>query len=163
MVFFSRNALNGPLRLKLFTCNADVKLKYNNKFHYGPCKQFNMTCQINSSQYINCAKHRYFSTFPSNIAKMGFTSTFKSTSEKAEGLFNVATAPIKPYLPSISRFMIVATFYEDALRIMWQWKDHILYLEAARGFPKYLAPVFLGFNSIVSTFFFPNCERCSLW
>lgn len=81
---------------------------------------------------------------------MGFNSTVKSTSEKAENILAIAGTPIKPYLPAISRFLVVATFYEDALRIIWQWKDQIMYLETARHFPKYLAPTFLGFNALVS-------------
>lgn len=81
---------------------------------------------------------------------MGIHSTIQSTSERAEGLLGVVGTPIKPHLPAISRFLVVATFYEDALRIIWQWKDQVMYLENARHFPKYVAPAFLGFNSAVS-------------
>jgi hypothetical protein len=32
------------------------------------------------------------------------------------------------YLPAIGRFLIVVTFLEDALRIITQWNDQLLYL-----------------------------------
>lgn len=75
---------------------------------------------------------------------------FKSTSERVEKWVNIVHAPIKPHLPAISRFLIVATFYEDAFRILWQWKDQVMFLEMSRYFPWYTAQIFLGFNSIVS-------------
>lgn len=80
---------------------------------------------------------------------MGY-SALKSTSERAEHFIGLVRAPIKPYLPAVSRFLIVATFYEDALRILWQWSDQVMYLELARFFPGYTAHAFLGFNAIVS-------------
>ena len=36
------------------------------------------------------------------------------------------------YLPAIGRFLIVVTFLEDALRIMTQWSDQLLYLHDYR-------------------------------
>jgi hypothetical protein len=83
---------------------------------------------------------------------MGYepATTIRSTSERAENLLGMVGTPIKPHLPAVSRFLIVATFYEDALRILWQWSDQIMYLEQARYFPRYVAPVFLGFNAFVS-------------
>jgi hypothetical protein len=80
---------------------------------------------------------------------MGF-NTIKSTSERAEHLLGMVGTPIKPHLPAVSRFLIIATFYEDALRILFQWQDQIEFLEQYRHFPKYTAPVFLGFNSLAS-------------
>ena len=32
------------------------------------------------------------------------------------------------YLPAIGRFLIVVTFLEDALRIVTQWNDQLVYL-----------------------------------
>ncbi|KAG2233209.1 hypothetical protein INT48_007629 [Thamnidium elegans] len=86
---------------------------------------------------------------------MGY-NTLKSTSEKAEHFIGLVRTPIKPYLPAISRFLIVATFYEDALRILWQWSDQVMYLELARFFPGYTAHIFLGFNAI-SMLVFATC------
>lgn len=36
------------------------------------------------------------------------------------------------YLPAIGRFLIVVTFLEDALRIVTQWKDQLVYLHDYR-------------------------------
>lgn len=36
------------------------------------------------------------------------------------------------YLPAIGRFLIVVTFFEDALRIVTQWSDQLLYLKDYR-------------------------------
>lgn len=36
------------------------------------------------------------------------------------------------YLPAIGRFLIVVTFIEDALRIITQWSDQLLYLNEFR-------------------------------
>lgn len=36
------------------------------------------------------------------------------------------------YLPAIGRFLIVVTFLEDALRIVTQWGDQLLYLRDYR-------------------------------
>ena len=87
---------------------------------------------------------------------MGYS--LSSTTEKAENVLGMMRAPIKPYLPGISRFLIVATFYEDALRIFWQWTEQVGYLEHSRNFPKYAGPVFLGFNALVS-----RCLEEDVW
>lgn len=81
---------------------------------------------------------------------MGINTTMRSTSERAEDLLGLLGSPIKPHLPAVSRFLVVATFYEDALRIIYQWSDQIEYLEKARHFPGCTAPIFLGFNAVVS-------------
>lgn len=39
---------------------------------------------------------------------------------------------IASYLPAIGRFLIVVTFLEDALRIITQWSDQLLYLRDYR-------------------------------
>ena len=36
------------------------------------------------------------------------------------------------YVPAIGRFLIVVTFLEDALRILTQWTDQLLYLHDFR-------------------------------
>jgi hypothetical protein len=81
---------------------------------------------------------------------MGYS--FTSTSEKAETFIENISTPVKPYLPAISRFLIVATFFEDGIRILVQWSDQIDYLKNSRHFNYYLATLFLGFNAIVSCF-----------
>ena len=36
------------------------------------------------------------------------------------------------YLPAIGRFLIIVTFLEDALRIITQWSDQLVYLREYR-------------------------------
>jgi uncharacterized membrane protein YphA (DoxX/SURF4 family) len=51
-------------------------------------------------------------------------------------------------MPAIGRFLIVVTFLEDALRIMTQWKDQLLYLQDYRHIPWGLTHTFLALNVI---------------
>ncbi|KAI8983900.1 SURF4 family-domain-containing protein [Pilobolus umbonatus] len=87
---------------------------------------------------------------------MGFDSTLKTTSERIEDLLEKIHGPVKPHLPAISRFLIVATFFEDGFRIMWQWRDQIHYLQKVRHFTEILATLFLAFNS-ASMILFATC------
>ena len=45
---------------------------------------------------------------------------------------NLQLAMSHSYLPAIGRFLIVVTFLEDALRIITQWSDQLLYLNDYR-------------------------------
>ncbi|KAI9171435.1 Surfeit locus protein [Paramyrothecium foliicola] len=65
---------------------------------------------------------------------------------KIEDLLDSVSEPIKPYLPAIGRFLIVVTFIEDALRIMTQWNDQLLYLHDYRKIPSGITHLFLLFN-----------------
>ncbi|KAI7848715.1 SURF4 family-domain-containing protein [Circinella umbellata] len=70
-------------------------------------------------------------------------------SSKAEDIVDKIGQPLKPYIPVFGRFLIVATFLEDALRITTQWSDQISYMEDYRHFPKGLSHLFLGLNVLV--------------
>ncbi|KAG0742307.1 hypothetical protein G6F57_009886 [Rhizopus arrhizus] len=63
---------------------------------------------------------------------------------------------VKPYLPCISRFLIVATFYEDASRSVWQWEDQLFYLKYIRQIPSVVVNTFLVLN-VLSMIVFPTC------
>ncbi|KAI8987520.1 SURF4 family-domain-containing protein [Mycotypha africana] len=84
---------------------------------------------------------------------MSFEETVKTASARIENALDSLGQPIKPYLPALSRFLVVATFYEDALRIIVQWSDQTRYLEAGRGFPKGLSHIFLLSNIIAMLVF----------
>lgn len=77
---------------------------------------------------------------------MSFEDTIKETSARLEKSLDKLGQPVKPYLPALSRFLVVATFYEDSLRIMVQWSDQRSYLEEDRGFPKGISHMFLLLN-----------------
>jgi hypothetical protein len=71
-------------------------------------------------------------------------------SSKAEDLLDTIGQPLKPYIPAISRFLIVATFLEDSLRIITQWGDQVFYMQNHRGFFWGLIHLFLAINVVVS-------------
>lgn len=49
--------------------------------------------------------------------------------KQVEDAIEVYSQPFRPHLPAIGRFLIVVTFYEDALRIVTQWSDQLWYLQ----------------------------------
>jgi len=69
--------------------------------------------------------------------------------KQAEDAFEIYSQPLKPHLPAIGRFLIVVTFYEDALRIITQWSDQLWYLQTHRHFYWGLSHIFLIVNVIV--------------
>ncbi|KAF3987137.1 hypothetical protein FT663_01639 [Candidozyma haemuli var. vulneris] len=66
-----------------------------------------------------------------------------------ESLIDTYLGPLKPYVPAIGRLFIVATFYEDALRIFFQWSEQVYYLHVYRKFWKWLTVLFLSSNVIL--------------
>lgn len=57
--------------------------------------------------------------------------------------------PLKPYVPAIGRAFLVATFYEDTMRIFTQWNEQVYYLHIYRHYWKWFTIVFLIQNMIV--------------
>ncbi|KAK4136456.1 SURF4-domain-containing protein [Trichocladium antarcticum] len=72
----------------------------------------------------------------------------RQQTSKIEDMLDTLSEPIKPYLPAIGRFLIVVTFIEDALRIITQWNDQLLYLHDYRHIPSGLTHLFLIINVI---------------
>jgi len=72
--------------------------------------------------------------------------TIREQTSKIEDFLDTLSDPVKPYLPAIGRFLIVVTFLEDALRIMTQWSDQLLYLHDYRHIPWGLTHLFLLVN-----------------
>ncbi|KAJ3321713.1 hypothetical protein HDU76_014036 [Blyttiomyces sp. JEL0837] len=72
--------------------------------------------------------------------------TVKEVANKFEAVLEQIAQPIKPYLPTIARFLLVITFLEDSLRITTQWTDQKYYLRRYRGFPVVTADIFLIMN-----------------
>lgn len=66
----------------------------------------------------------------------------KFSTKVEEVLEHPQVKKITPYVPQIGRFLIVATFYEDSLRILSQWSDQVYYLWNYRHIP-YVLVVFL--------------------
>ncbi|KAI1335661.1 SURF4 family-domain-containing protein [Xylariaceae sp. FL0016] len=72
----------------------------------------------------------------------------REKTSKIEDFLDNVSEPIKPYLPAIGRFLIVVTFLEDALRIITQWSDQLVYLNSYRHIPTGLTHLFLIVNVI---------------
>ncbi|CAL3963741.1 hypothetical protein PZA11_001272 [Diplocarpon coronariae] len=72
--------------------------------------------------------------------------TIREQTGKIEDLLDTWSDPVKPYLPAIGRFLIVVTFLEDALRIITQWSDQLLYLHEYRYIPYGVNHMFLIIN-----------------
>lgn len=70
----------------------------------------------------------------------------RDSSQKAENVINQLAQPIKPYLSHIGRFLLVVTFLEDALRVFVQWSDQVRFMRSYRGYPTFLAHLFLAYN-----------------
>lgn len=77
-------------------------------------------------------------------------------SAKIEDVLESLFQPVKPYLPTIARFLLVTTFLEDSIRIISQWSDQTYYLRFHRGLPFVLTELFLISNvaaMLVGSFF----------
>jgi len=75
----------------------------------------------------------------------------REQTSKIEDFLDTLSEPVKPYLPAIGRFLIVVTFLEDALRIITQWSDQLLYLHDYRKIPTGLTHLFLIVNVLAMT------------
>lgn len=75
-----------------------------------------------------------------------FVQNFEDFSKKVEDLIDEYSRPVKPYVPSIGRAFIVATFYEDSLRIFTQWSEQVYYLYNYRKYWKWVTVLFLLSN-----------------
>jgi len=73
----------------------------------------------------------------------------KELSSTIEDTLERVFTPLKPAIPVIGRFLLVVTFLEDALRILFQWHDQLRYLEKYQGMPWGISHVFLAVNVIV--------------
>lgn len=105
------------------------------------------TPQYNSYQKQSSAK--YGSTTSSSIFSQ-LKESFEKLNDKVENLTDSSfVRRLRPYIPSIARFFIVATFYEDSIRILTQWSDQVFYLYEWKRYPYYFVIFFLFSVSIV--------------
>lgn len=73
---------------------------------------------------------------------------FEQFTKNVEDLIDQYSRPLKPYVPSIGRAFIVATFYEDSLRIFTQWSEQVYYLHNYRHIWWWLTVLFLLINIV---------------
>lgn len=76
----------------------------------------------------------------------GLSGSIKFYVNKVDSFLGKVGAPFKPFLPIIGRFLIVATFFEDALRIYTQWDSQVSYISTLRGINSYVTIFYLGIN-----------------
>ncbi|CAA20699.1 Cargo receptor for soluble protein [Schizosaccharomyces pombe] len=73
------------------------------------------------------------------IRKKTFSERACQFMEQAETFM----APFTPYMPLLGRFLIVATYFEDAIRIVTQWPEQVSYMRDYRRFRFGTAPLLL--------------------
>ncbi|OAA37276.1 COPII-coated vesicle protein SurF4/Erv29 [Beauveria brongniartii RCEF 3172] len=93
---------------------------------------------------LNSGPNPYGSS--SNEQEQGILDQIRPYTSKVEDFLESVSEPIKPYLPAIGRFLIVVTFLEDALRILTQWNDQLIYLRDYRHIPSGITHIFLLSN-----------------
>ncbi|EMG48380.1 ERV29 ER-derived vesicles protein ERV29 [Candida maltosa Xu316] len=76
---------------------------------------------------------------------------FEDVAKKIEDLIDDYFKVFKPYVPAIGRAFLVATFYEDTLRIFSQWSEQVYYLHNYRHYWRWLTMAFLINNMLVMT------------
>ncbi|KAK7398082.1 ER-derived vesicles protein erv29 [Neonectria punicea] len=83
---------------------------------------------------------------PNELQSGSVLDQVRPFTSKIEDALDNLSEPLKPYLPVIGRFLIVVTFIEDAIRIITQWGDQLLYLRDYRHIPSGITHVFLIVN-----------------
>ncbi|AOW28983.1 hypothetical protein MG5_03468 [Candida albicans P57072] len=76
---------------------------------------------------------------------------FEDVAKKVEDWIDDYFKVLKPYVPAIGRAFLVATFYEDTLRIFTQWNEQVYYLHNYRHYWRWLTVLFLINNMVVMT------------
>ncbi|KAK3383184.1 SURF4 family-domain-containing protein [Lasiosphaeria ovina] len=89
-----------------------------------------------------------FAATNDDTAESSPLDAIRKQTSKIEDVLDTFSEPIKPYLPAIGRFLIVVTFIEDALRIITQWNDQLLYLHDYRHIPYGITHLFLIVNVV---------------
>lgn len=99
--------------------------------------------------YPNQSSTRFGSNSSSSFIPQ-LKEKFEILNDKVENLTEYSLVKrLQPYIPSIARFFIVATFYEDSIRILTQWSDQVFYLYEWKRYPYYFVILFLFLVSVV--------------
>ncbi|KAI8060217.1 SURF4 family-domain-containing protein [Gongronella butleri] len=79
----------------------------------------------------------------------GLKQSMRSFSSSMEHGLDRIGRPLKPFISCIARFLIVATFLEDALRLSYQWEEQRTFMENRRGISPNFAQAFLLGNVVM--------------
>lgn len=85
------------------------------------------------------------------ITTKSLVNHFEEFSQKVESFIDNYLLILKPYVPAIARLFIVATFYEDSIRIMSQWSEQVYYLHNYKKIPWLITTLFLILNIVTMT------------
>jgi len=106
--------------------------------------KFNQIPTSNSGGFVGSPANQFNKSSSSSSSSSSPLEKFEEFSKKVEDLLDhPLIANLRPYVPQIGRFLIVATFYEDSLRILSQWKDQVFYLWNYRHIPYFLVIILL--------------------
>lgn len=94
------------------------------------------------------ARHGQYGAVADGASGQGLLERAHALSSQLDEMLGSLAQPIKPYLPAVGRFLIVATFIEDAVRIVTQWGDQLYYMWNVQGLPWIVAVVFLAANVV---------------
>lgn len=83
------------------------------------------------------------------LAELSGVEKIEQILKRIEDFLDDYFGPVKPYVPAIGRLFIVATFYEDAMRIFSQWSEQVYYLHVYRKYWKWLTVTFLFINIVM--------------
>jgi hypothetical protein len=130
----SRDFVGKAININVFACERLVDNRKNNSLESA------LNWEPRSARILN----------PNDTKISQVMEQVKDISAKVEDIIDTVSQPLKPYIPSLARFLIVSTFLEDSFRIVVQWPDQLWYLHTHRGFPWGLSHLFLIWNVIVS-------------
>ncbi|AGO13542.1 AaceriAGL340Cp [[Ashbya] aceris (nom. inval.)] len=93
------------------------------------------------------ANNPYMSSVGSVGTRARGSELFQKFERFAKRIEDVTDHPLVqrfvPYTPLLARFFIVATFYEDSIRILSQWPEQVQFISYYRRYPRAFAVLFL--------------------
>eukprot|EP00186_Timspurckia_oligopyrenoides_P004784 CAMPEP_0182443310 /NCGR_PEP_ID=MMETSP1172-20130603/2076_1 /TAXON_ID=708627 /ORGANISM="Timspurckia oligopyrenoides, Strain CCMP3278" /LENGTH=284 /DNA_ID=CAMNT_0024638545 /DNA_START=113 /DNA_END=967 /DNA_ORIENTATION=- len=78
------------------------------------------------------------------------SDAIKSFVKKSNGEIRKVKKMLKPYMPLIMRALIVATFIEDGIRVLFDMKSQILFLKEEYYLPSFISGILLLVTTIAS-------------
>lgn len=115
-------------------------------YNAGQSRAFNAVNQNNRS---NGNKTNYNNNNGGNFMNK-IQNGFDQMNEFAEELTDKPIIKkLQPYIPGLARFFIVATFYEDSIRLLTQWSDQVFFLHKWKHYPRWFVIIFLISVTIV--------------
>lgn len=109
-------------------------------------QRYDMPVSADTRGNISARDSQYGAT---SIADSGFAKEFTLFAHKVDEKLGDIGQPIKPYLPTIGRILIVSTFLEDTLRLVTQWGEQTRFLKNYRGIPYILVVMYLLGNVLM--------------